>query len=214
MTTFLDLKNLVFKNLGHEEGDDDVLTAMVPAAINYAQVAVALIFKPPELFGDSNLTISGSSPRVSLGTLDFIDIIKVYNITDSRELHYIPFESWEILVPTLSIVKFYSIFGEWLYVKKTPTVDTIITLYRLDYPTELTANSQELDFPHYDGNIVAAACAICFAALEEGESVDVWGKVTDALGMPSLKGSQMREVIAGRQASLEATISGALAGGK
>jgi hypothetical protein len=198
MTTFLDLKNLVFKSLGHIEGDDDVLTAMVPAAINYAQLAVALIFKPPELFAENNLTISSGSPKVSLGSLDFIDVIKVRNVTDSRDLHYIPFENWEILVPTLTVVKFYSMFGEWLYVKKTPTVDTVITIYQLTYPTELTANGQELDFPHYDGNIVAAACAICFAAIEEGESVDVWGKVTEALGMPALKGSQMREVIAGR----------------
>jgi len=211
MTTFLDLKTLVFKSLGHVEGDDDVLTIIVPAAIDYAQTAIALIFKPPELLAEDDLVISGGNSKVSLGSLDFIDVIKVYDVTDARDLHFIPFENWELLVPTQTIVKYYSIFGEWLHVKKTPSVNTTITVCQLAYPTKLTSDSQVLDFPHHDGDIVAAACAICFAALEEGESVDVWGKITQALGVATLKGSAMREIIAGRQTSLEATISGALA---
>lgn len=214
MTTFSVIKNLVYKSLGHDEGDDDVLTIMVPAAINYAQVAVALIFKPPELNSSNDVIVSAGAKSVSIGALNFIDVIKIYNLTDSKDLHYVPFESWEILVPTLTTIKFYTIFGEYIYVKGSPAGDTTLTIYQLVYPTELTTADQELDFPHYDSYIIAVACAICFAALEEGESVDVWAKVTEALGMPFLKGSQMREVIAGRQASLEATISGALAGGK
>lgn len=211
MTTFLTLKNLVYKSLGRDD-NDEATVLIVPAVINYAITAVALIFKPPELISSNPVVISAGSKSVSLSSLDFIDLTKVYNETDSRELFFVPFENWDIIVPSgLTVVKFYSINGETLFVKGTPAADKTLTVYCIDYPTELTADDQPVDFEHYDSYIMAVASAIAFAAFEEGETVDVWAKVVEALGMSFLKGSAMREVIAGKQISLESTITGALA---
>jgi hypothetical protein len=209
MATFQTLKSLVYKSIGRDS-TDQLAAAVVPEAINYALDVVALLFKPPELNTSSNVTVAGGNSYASIADLDFIDVSKVYNSTDSRELLFVPFEEWDTIIPAdLSIVKYYSIYGDRLYVKATPTTNKTLTVYHYAYPARLTLDSQSPEFDHYDSYIIAVAGALTFAALEEGESVDVWAKVADALGMPFLRGSAMREIIAGRQAQLESVITGA-----
>jgi hypothetical protein len=207
MTTFLTLKDLVYKSIGRDS-TDQLAAAVVPEAVNYALDVVALLFKPPELNTSGAVTVAGGSNYASIASLDFIDVTKVHNDTDGRELLFVPFEQWDVIVPSLADVRFYSIYGDRLYVKATPAANKTLTVYYYAYPARLTLDSQSPEFDHYDSYIVAVASALTFATIEEGESVDVWAKVTEALGMPFLRGSAMREVIAGKQAQFESVIAG------
>lgn len=208
-STLLTLKNLVYTNLGRDSSDS-AAALIVPATINYAISAIAAIFKPAELHTNNNISITPGNPSVSISSIDYLDIIRVYNSTDSIEMLFIPFELWEILVPTQTVVKYYSLFGDTLYVKMTPTGDKTFILYYLKHPTTLSNDTDTVDFDHFDSYIVAIASAITFAAFEEGDTVDIWAKVAEVLNIPFLKASQMREIVAGKTALLESTISGAL----
>jgi hypothetical protein len=213
MATFLELKNFVYTSIGRDS-TDVAAVLVVPMAINYAVEAIANVMKPPELSYTSTVVITSGSNSYYMSGVDFIDIISVYNSTDAIELSYIPFENWNILVPVVTTTKYYTMFGDNLYVNQLVTNDTTLLINHLKYPTAMVADDSTPSFEHHDAYIISIAAAICFAVFEEGDAVDVWSKVGDGLGMSMLKAAQMREVVAGKAALLESTITGAIAGSK
>ena len=103
--------------------------------------------------------------------------------------------------------KFFSLFGQTLYIADVPSSLKSLQIFYMSFPTTLINLSDTLEYINYDSYIISVASGICFAAKEEGTSADVWNAVASSLGAPLLQGSQMKEMIAGRQALLESTIS-------
>ena len=206
-TSFQELQDIVYENLG-SDSSDPALALIVPAAINYAQVVVALLFKPQELHIDTAESYTANSKSLDLSGLNFVNVTSVYNNTDSSELWFIPFNSWRVLVPQqMGATRFFSLFGNTLYIADVPTADKSLKIFYMSYPTELIDLGDKLDYVNYDSYIISVASGICFAAKEEGASADVCSAVAASLGAPLLQGAQMKEMIAGRQALLESTIA-------
>jgi hypothetical protein len=213
MATFIQLKNFVYTSIGRD-ATDAAAVLVVPMAINYAVEAIANVLKPPELNYVSTVIITSGNNSYSLANVDFIDIISVYNSTDSIELNYIPYENWNILVPVVAATKYYTIFGDNLYVNRLVPDDVTLLISHLKYPTAMVGDASTPSFDHHDAYIISIAAVICFAVFEEGESVDLWSKVGEGLGLSVLKAAQMREVVSGKAALLESTITGTISGSK
>ena len=182
MTTLEDFQNLIIKGLGGR--DDAIAIAVINASVNYAATMAALLFKPSELEKQGDLTITGGSNYITTSTLvNYLEAKLVYNTTDANKMWLIPWESWYIFLPTtVGKVKYFSIFGDRLYVKDTPVVNKILAISYLTYPTKLINASDTLEFNYHDSYIISVALAICWAFFEEGESAATMQKIAEAAG--------------------------------
>jgi len=206
-STFATLQALVGINLGGR--DDADTTAIIKAAINYAVLVAALTFEPPELKTSGNLTVTGGNDSVSLnGLTRWLDVVKIWNTTDSMPMGFIPFELWDVIVPTVvGSTRYYSIFGDTLFVKDKPGVNKVLKLFHATYPAKLVNTGDTLEFDHHDSYIVSVATGLSWAAFEEGESAGVWQKIGELVSMPFMLGARARAIIAGQKASFEALAS-------
>ena len=207
MSSLQTLQDLVQINIGGR--DDASAVTVMKAAINYASILAALVFEPPELKAISNLTVTGGSDNTSFSSLtQLLDILTVYNTTDSCVMWFVPYEQFEIIIPaSVGKTKYYTVFGETIYVKDTPSVNKTLKLTYSNYPTTLVNPTDELEFEWHDPYIVGVASGICMAAFEEGESAQTWQGVVDAVGVPLMLGARARQVISGQKLTLEAAIA-------
>lgn len=206
-TSLADFQALVIKGLGGR--DDSVALAVINASLNYAATLAALIFEPPELREQSNLTVTGGSSYVSISSLtDLLDIQAIYNTTDSSKMWFVPWESWHVILPaSVGSVKYFSIFGDRLYVKDTPSVNKTLEVSYSTYPAKLVNSADTLEFDYHDSYIVSVALGIAWAFFEEGESAATMKAVADVISLPLSLGARARQVIEGRKTSLEAMLA-------
>jgi len=210
MTTFAELKDLVYKNIGRDS-TDSLASAVVPAAINYAIKAASVLFKPPELYATENVVISNGTSSKEF-TTEYIDILTLYNVTDSANMYFVPYELFYVIIPTHPTAKYYTFLGDLIIVNLNVTADTTVRVAYVGYPTELSDEADEVEFDQHDAYIVSAATAIAFAAMEENETVDMWAKVAEAMGLGNLKAAQAREFMANKLTYLESAVTGSLTG--
>lgn len=137
-----------------------------------------------------------------------LDIIKVYNKTDSYKMDFIPYESWDLAIPDSNvIVKYYTLFGNRMFIKAVPLANKTISISHTTYPTKLVLDVDELPFDHHDSYITSIASGIAFAVYEETESADLWNKIATLVGEPNVLGQRARDIIEGQKVLLESTIS-------
>jgi len=208
MTTFLAFKNLVYTNLARDE-NDPAAVLLVPQAINYALQAAGVMFKPPELFTSADAIVTSGATSVEF-TPAYIDILEVQNSTTSIVLRYLQYEGFDLIKPTLTIIKYYTIFGNTLHVNASVTGDSTLKVMYVAYPATLTADDDEPEFDQHDSFIVSMASALCFASSEETDAVNMWAGVGSALGESLLQAAQQREIVAGKPIYTEASMTGSL----
>jgi len=214
MTTFGSIKTLVHTGLARDTTDPAALL-VVPAAINWAIQAAAILFKPKELATSDDVTVLAGKTLVEFD-YNFIDIQSVVPVLSvGKDLHFIPYESFRTLVPWVtSDPEYYTMFGKFIVINAIAGSNIALRVFWLQLPDDLDDDEDDLPFVGQDGFIVSLASALAFAMFEEGETVDVWTKMSEILGMPLIQRTKMPEVMQGIPASLEAKLSGTLAGGK
>lgn len=208
MTTFLEFKNLVYTNIARD-ANDAAAALIVPKAVNHALSAAAILFKPPELHTYADITLLSGTDNIEF-TTQYIDILEVQNTTTGIVLRYLQYESFHLIKPTLTTIKYYSIFGNNIYANVTLASDTALRVFYIGYPAELTADDQSPEFSQHDSFIIATASAIAFASFEEGDAVNMWAGVGSALGESLLQAAQAREIVAGKPIYQEAPMTGSL----
>lgn len=202
-------RQLVTINLGGRS-DPDTLK-VVDAAVNWAALAAALIFDPPELHAEADVTLTGGSSSIDLDTVltRYLDLIAVKNKTTGLPLYFIPFEVWFVALPsTVSGVRFYTLHGSVMHVYAAPSANQTFTVHYRRYPRELVNPTDALEFELHDGFIVSVASGVAWAAFEEGEAAGVWEKVAQFFTTPLVLGAQARALVAGRTVLLEQAIKG------
>jgi len=207
MSTLSDFRALIKAAFGGRADTDALL--VTDAAINYAATLAALVFEPYELKAANSLVIPGSSSSVSFSSLtNLLDILAIYNQTDSNLMWFVPYELWEVIVPSsVGSTKYFSVFGGSVYVKDTPSGNKTLTVSYSKYPTKLVNATDSLEFTQHDSYIVSTASAIVFAAFEEAETAQMWQAVANAISVPLTLGARARHVIAGQKAILESIIA-------
>lgn len=208
MTTLLSFKNTVYTNLGRDE-NDEAAVLLVPQAINHSLIAAAILFKPPELFTAEDLVLSAGNDSVAF-TSPYIDILEVKNSTTNIILRYLQYEGFHLIKPDLSIIKYYTLFGNNVYVNTSLASDTTLKMMYVAYPATLSSDEDEPEFNQHDAFIISTATALCFAAFEESDAVNMWASVGSALGESLIQAAQAREIVAGKPTYLEAPMTGSL----
>jgi len=208
MTTFLEYKNLIYKNIARDS-NDALAVLVVPEAINYALAVAGILFKPPELFTSEDITLSAGATTATFSTAH-IDLINLTDSTNSVELRFIPYESFALLKPTLTTVKYYSKYGTSIHVNVALASEITIAVEFIKYPATLTADADEPEFTQHDSFIVSAATAFTFAALEETDAVGMWSSMGEGFGAALSKAAQARELISGKPLQIESAITGVL----
>lgn len=206
-STLATFETLMQKGLGGR--DDTVAMTVIDACINYAVTLAALFFEPPELSEKANLVVPSDDDYVSLGTLtNLLNVKTVYNTTDEHRMWFIPWESWDTIVPSnIGSIKYYSIFGGTLFVKDTPTANKLLSVGYLTYPSTLSGANDTIDFDYHDSFIVTTALAIAWAFFEKGTTTSV-EQALNAVVMPMSMGLKERQLIEGRKTTLEALLAG------
>jgi len=206
------LRNLIQVNIGNRDDTDAIL--VMNAAINYSALLAALVFDPPELKKSATSTLAIGQDSLGLTSLtNLLDVITLYNVTDSFTMWFFPFEQWHTIVPsTVGLTKYYTIYGETLYFRDVPTADKVLRMFHSNYPSALVNLGDTLSFDHHDSYIISLASAICFAAFEEAEGASMWKDIASAAGSSLMLGARARQVIAGREALLENAITQAQGG--
>jgi hypothetical protein len=202
MSTLSELQALVFTALGRDDADTVLL---VTAALNYATVLAALSFEPIELTDSDTIQIAGSSNSASLsGVAGLLDLRTVYNSSDSKNMWFIPWEFWYPLFPTsIGAVRYYSLFGQTLYVKDTPSGNKNLLIHFTIYPTVMVNPSDPVGFDNHDSYIVSVATGLVWAFFEEIESAGTLQKVVELVSAPLSIGARARGIITGQKANLE-----------
>ncbi len=207
MSTLASLRNLVVINLGGR--NDATAVEVIDAAINYGVLIAAMMFQPPELKREDTTVLSSGNNKFYLSLFTrLFDLISIYNNTAGSPLWFVPYEQFDIVVPSSGTnVKFYTVFGNTVYVKPTPTSTTSLKVAYVSYPDVLSEDDDEVEFDYYDPYIVAVASALAMAAFEEVDSATMWQKVSESLYGPFLLGQRAREVIAQRKTLFEAVVA-------
>ena len=110
----------------------------------------------------------------------------------------------------MTVIKYYSIFGNAIYLNTSVGNDSTLKVMYLAYPATLSADSDEPEFDHHDSFIVSMATALCFASFEESDAVNMWAGVGSALGESLIQAAQAREIVAGKPVYTEAAMTGSL----
>ncbi|MFA7162658.1 MAG: hypothetical protein WC097_00690 [Eubacteriales bacterium] len=215
MATFGEVRTLVLTGIAR---DDAVAILVANAAINYAVAMASLTFEPPEMSEEVNVTLTGGDSRIVITSLTgaiathLLDIIRIYNNTEALKLGFISYDVWDSIVPVLTSVRFWSIFGQTLLFKGTPTANKSLTISYTRYPALLTNADTPIPFSHHDQYIVATATGICWAVFEEADNASMWSQIASFLGDPSALGAKARAVIEGQRILLEKAIGQARGG--
>ena len=191
--------------------NDAAAVLIVPKAINHAVRAAAVMFKPPELYTSTDITLLSGNTSVEFGTA-YIDILEVQNSTLGTILRYLQYESFHLIKPTLTTIKYYSIFGNDIYANLASVGDTTLKMMYIAYPAELSADDDEPEFDNHDSFITSMATALSFASFEESDAVNMWASVGSALGESLIQAEQAREIVAGKPVYSEAVMTGSLKG--
>ena len=199
---FSDFKNYVYKNISRDSSDS-LAALIVPQAINFAIPLCAINYRPVELEAKQSVTILLSYTYVDFSTYDYLDIIKIYNSTDSKDMHFIPNELLGVLSSTIGSPRFWSAFGRNIYTKPTHTADTVLDVYYLKYPALLVNDTDSPEFSHHDSQIVSVASAIAFATLEEQEASTLWMQLSAILGASFSREMISKLMVGGRPGILE-----------
>ena len=152
---------------------------------------------------DGALTPIGGS---TLSTY-LLDVIKVYNKTLGHKLDFVPYESWEKIVPVGTVTKYWTLFGQTLYVSATPTTSIMLKISYSMYPAPLVNNIDVIPFDHHDPFIVSVATSICWAAFEETDSSTLWTKIAGMVGDPQSMSTKERAIIEGQKVLLENAVN-------
>jgi hypothetical protein len=141
----------------------------------------------------------GGAGGHSLASLNWLSIDSIWNETDSLHLRFIPYDLLDSLLPSLTVTKYYSIYGDTLYLRASPAGSKVLTMNHLITPTSLTSDSDALEFTDYDSFIVSLATGLTFAGFEEGEAAMLWQKATDFITQPLILSGKESEIIAKQQ---------------
>lgn len=215
MATFGEVRTLVLTGIAR---NDAVAVLVANAAINYAVAMASLTFEPPEMSEEVDVTLPGGDSRIILTSLTgaiathLLDIIRIYNNTDGFKLGFISYDVWDTIVPALTKVRFWSIFGQNLFFKGTPAINKSLTISYTRYPALLTNADTPIPFSHHDQYIVGVATGICWAVFEESDNAAMWAQIASFLGDPSALGAKARAVIEGQRVLLEKVIAQARGG--
>lgn len=158
------------------------------------------------LVGMFELDPNGDLMPIAGNTLatNLLDIIKVYNKTGAYKLDFIPYEYWDTIIPSaLDELKYWTLFGNTLYVKNTPSTNKYLTISYTTYPVPLTDETQSLPFAHYDSFIVSSATSIAWAIFEEQDPSTMWASIANFVGSPSALGSKAKALIEGQRVMIE-----------
>jgi hypothetical protein len=199
MSQLQDLQELVEISIGGR--DDAAAVTVIQAAINYAIILAALTFKPPELKTLSSLSYTASSEYLDISSVNWVSIALLKLTSTGKNLGFIPYDKLDVIIPsTLTDTKYYSLFGDKLFLRAIPSSTTALTMSALTLPSTLTSATDSIPFTGYDNQIVNWASMLTLAAFEEGDSAGMWLKVAETIGQPLMLGAKERDIIEGQQA--------------
>jgi hypothetical protein len=216
MKTLSDLATTVCTNVGRDYAAP--FSNVVNEALNYAAVMAVIMFEPEELKTRAHtVQLSAGLDSISLvsGTFtNMLSITSVYNITDAKPIWFVPFELWDIIVPsTLTPLKFFTTFGTTAYFKTLQATNKFLDIYYTQYPPPMSAAADPLGFLWHEDYVVSIATGLVFTSLEETESAGNWDKVQNTVTSIMALGGMRRHVIQGRSTRLEQAVK-AMQGGK
>jgi len=167
-------------------GDDSSeMIAMANEAINQAIILGALMFDPPELQVKYDHTLPGSEDSFSLAAAPFngqILIIRhMWDADNGRRLWYVPFDRWDLIVPTVDHIKFYTLHGMTVYLNTSIVPSLNLYVKATKYPTPFVDDVTDCEYDFHDEFIVSTATGLVFAKEEEKDTVDMWSKIQGAV---------------------------------
>jgi hypothetical protein len=135
---------------------------------------------------------------------NLLDIIKIYNKTGDYKLDFIPYEFWDTIVPSaLAELKYWTMFGNYLYFKVKPSSNKMLSISYSTYPLPLTDAADSLPFDYHDSYIISTATAIAWAIFEEQDPAAMWARIAAFVGDPAAMGAKASAVIEGQKVLLE-----------
>lgn len=138
---------------------------------------------------------------------NLLDLIKVYNKTSAHKMDFISYEQWDLYLPVgLSTVKYWTLFGNTMYMLAVPETNITLTIGYTFYPNTLTEDADEVPFNHYDSYISSLASSITFAAFEESDAADLWAKIASLVGAPSTLSTKAKAIVEGQRVIMENAI--------
>lgn len=138
---------------------------------------------------------------------NLLDLIKVYNKTSAYKMDFIPYEQWDLYLPVgLSTVKYWTLFGNTMYIAAIPDSNVILTIGYTFYPNTLTEDIDEVPFNNFDSYISSLASSITFAAFEESDAAELWSKIASLVGAPATLSTKAKAIIEGQRVIMENAI--------
>jgi len=181
MSTYAELQTIVVAGLGR---DDTVTQTYALHGLNYAVLAAAIIFSPPELDLITTFTVTGSSSYSDISGITGIRSIDViYNTTDDLRVWLMSKEKFDILTGALATghVEYCTRHGNYLFWAPLPDASTIIQVLYRKYPSLVSNTATSIPFDNYDDFLVSEATKFAFACLEEGDSVTIFDGIAKQL---------------------------------
>jgi hypothetical protein len=234
MSTFGDIKTIVLRSLGREDDiaidvtknainyailmaslifdppemsrTSDVVIPGGSNSLTFPNIVEDVDLTPDDFLGMFEIDDDGDLMPIAGETLStrLLDLIKVYNKTSGFKLNFIPYEQWDVLIPSsLTVIKYWTLFGNTLRINYTPTSNLTLTISYTIYPEVLTDDSEVLPFNYHDSYIVSAATGIAFAMFEETDSSSMWSTIAGFVGEPKALGARARAIIEGQKVLLE-----------
>jgi len=194
--TLKNLRDEIIINLGGRDDADSLI--IINSCVNAAIEAVCLYHDLPAGKSLGRLTYSTGVDELLIATsAKLMDVVTATNETDDIEMGFLKLEDLDRIVPSGSIVRFYSRDGDAILVRPTPTKETTVLLRYSTYPSRLTLDAETLPYEGHDGLTASIATTIAWASFEEVDSSTLWAKISEILMLPSTEAMRARQQVAG-----------------
>lgn len=182
MKNRVEFRDIILSAVGDDSPEMIILANEV---INQAIVMGALIFDPPELQVKYDYTLPSAEVSFSLTSSPFnsevLVIRSIKDVDNLRRIWYINPDKWDVIVPTLTTVKFFTLHGTTVYVNTSLVTSLDLEVKATKYPALFVDDTTDCQYDFHDDFIISTATNLLFAKMEEKETVEMWTGVQSSI---------------------------------
>lgn len=166
---------------------DSIVNNAAYRGFNAGLIAAANKYEPNELHANDTIVVSASGRFVDFTTslTQTLRILNVENTSNSnKKVYFLPYGGLDSYpIPSGDNITFYSLHGKYMHVRPTPTAETTLRAFYIQYPDRIDSSTTDFPWTAHEDYVLMFGKVVAMAVLEESESSEIWSKIGDKLGL-------------------------------
>jgi hypothetical protein len=179
--------------------DTENIRTILTRGVNCGIISAALKFHPEEYKGVGNFNALSTQGFASLSGTDWIEIDHVWNASMDQpmfKMDHSDLLTFSSLMTGTS-VKYWSLYGDYIYYQPYPTLDEVMTVSYWALPDRVSADGDTIPLDDHLEYIMSVALEYYWSTQEESESQKVWSGFSDRIGLSKQQIADLQRALKG-----------------